>query len=46
MKPARPYPTLMEWCQSQHLNVETIEEKSPPFDDVFVKIIEMEAEHV
>jgi len=39
-------PTLMEWCQAQDLNVETIEEKSPPFDDVFVKIIEMEAEHV
>ena len=39
-------PTLMEWCQAQKLNVETIEEKSPPFDDVFVKIIEMEAEHV
>ena len=36
-------PTLMEWCQAQKLNVETIEEKSPPFDDVFVKIIEMEA---
>jgi ABC-2 type transport system ATP-binding protein len=39
-------PMLMEWCQAQKLNVETIEEKSPPFDDVFVKIIEMEAEHV
>jgi ABC-2 type transport system ATP-binding protein len=39
-------PTLMEWCQAQNLNVETIEEKSPPFDDVFVKIIETEAAHV
>ena len=39
-------PILMEWCQAQKLNVETIEEKSPPFDDVFVKIIETEAEGV
>ena len=39
-------PALIEWCQAQNLNVETIEEKSPPFDDVFVKIIEMEAAHV
>jgi ABC-2 type transport system ATP-binding protein len=39
-------PTLMEWCQAQSLSVETIEEKSPPFDDVFIKIIEMEAAHV
>ena len=39
-------PLLMEWCQEQKLKVETIEEKSPPFDDVFVKIIETEAERV
>lgn len=39
-------PSLMEWCQARKLNVETIEEKSPPFDDVFVKIIEMETAHV
>jgi len=39
-------PTLMEWCQAQKLNVETIEEKSPPFDDVFIKIIEMETANV
>lgn len=39
-------PALMEWCQVQNLNVETIEEKSPPFDDVFVKIIESETEDV
>ena len=38
--------TLLEWCQAQKLNVETIEEKSPPFDDVFVKIIEMETANV
>jgi len=28
------------------LNVETIEEKFLPFDDVFVKIIERETAHV
>jgi ABC-2 type transport system ATP-binding protein len=39
-------PQLMEWCQAQNLTVETIEGKSPPFDDVFVKIIETEAGHV
>ena len=39
-------PSLMEWCQAQKLNVETIEEKSPPFDDVFIKIIKTEAAHV
>jgi len=39
-------PSLIEWCQAQGLTVETIEQKSPPFDDVFVKIIETEAEHV
>jgi len=39
-------PSLMEWCQAQRLNVETIEEKSPPFDDVFVKLIEKETAHV
>ncbi|HXD10970.1 MAG TPA: ABC transporter ATP-binding protein [Anaerolineales bacterium] len=39
-------PLLMEWCQAKNLTVETIEGKSLPFDDVFVKIIETEAAHV
>ena len=39
-------PLLMEWCQTQNLIVETIAGKSPPFDDVFVKIIETEAGYV
>ena len=38
-------PTLMEWFQEKNLNVEMIEKSSPPFDDVFVKIIEMETAH-
>lgn len=33
-------PVLIELCQAQNLTVETIEKKSPPFDDVFVKLIE------
>jgi acylphosphatase len=39
-------PQLVEWAQAKRLTVETIEEKSPPFDDVFVKIIERETAHV
>lgn len=35
-------PMLVEWTQAQRLTVETIEPTSPPFDDVFVKIIEQE----
>lgn len=36
-------PSLMEICKAEGINVETIEEISPPFDDVFVKLIEKEA---
>jgi len=36
-------PSLMEFCKTEGINVETIEEISPPFDDVFVKLIEKEA---
>jgi ABC-2 type transport system ATP-binding protein len=39
-------PLLLEWSQAQKLNIETIEEKSPPFDDVFVRIIEKETANV
>ena len=35
-------PLLVENLNSQRLNTETVEEISPPFDDVFVKLIEME----
>ena len=35
-------PLLLEWTQAQKITVETIEEHSPPFDDVFVRIIEKE----
>jgi ABC-2 type transport system ATP-binding protein len=36
-------PALMEVCKTQGINVETVEQISPPFDDVFVKLIETEA---
>ncbi|HKY55496.1 MAG TPA: ABC transporter ATP-binding protein [Anaerolineales bacterium] len=39
-------PLLLEWTQAQKLTVETIEEKSPPFDDVFVRLIEKETANV
>jgi ABC-2 type transport system ATP-binding protein len=35
-------PALIEACRAARIDVETIEEISPPFDDVFVKIIEKE----
>jgi acylphosphatase len=33
---------LLEWCRAQKLTVEMMEQKSPPFDDVFIRIIETE----
>jgi ABC-2 type transport system ATP-binding protein len=33
---------LLEWSQAQKLTVEMMEQKSPPFDDVFVRLIEKE----
>jgi ABC-2 type transport system ATP-binding protein len=35
-------PALIEACKAERINLETIEEISPPFDDVFVKLIEKE----
>jgi ABC-2 type transport system ATP-binding protein len=35
-------PALIEACKVERINIETIEEISPPFDDVFVKLIEKE----
>jgi ABC-2 type transport system ATP-binding protein len=39
-------PLLLEWAQAQRLTLETIEEQTPLFDDVFVKIIEKETVNV
>lgn len=38
-------PALIEACQAEGVGIETIEEISPPFDDVFVKVLEKEADH-
>ena len=35
-------PALIEACKAERIQIETIEEISPPFDDVFVKLIEKE----
>ena len=39
-------PALIEASKAQRINIETIEEVSPPFDDVFVRLIEKEAVNV
>ena len=39
-------PVLVEWCQAQNLTVEMLDQKLPPFDDVFVQLIEKETAHV
>ena len=33
---------LLEWSQAQKLTVAMMEQKSPSFDDVFIRLIEME----
>jgi ABC-2 type transport system ATP-binding protein len=33
-------PDLMDWTQQNNIEVETIEEHQPPFDDVFVKLVQ------
>lgn len=32
-------PALLEWCKAEYLDVESIEEYLPPFDDVFVELV-------
>jgi hypothetical protein len=39
-------PALMEACKGEGITVETIEEILPPFDDVFVRLIERENANV
>jgi ABC-2 type transport system ATP-binding protein len=38
-------PDLMEWCQGRGCAVESIEEYLPPFEEVFVQIIQEEDRH-
>lgn len=33
-------PMILHWCQDQSLKVESIEEYLPPFDDVFVQLVQ------
>lgn len=33
-------PDLMEWGSAQNINVESVEEYLPPFDDVFVELVQ------
>jgi ABC-2 type transport system ATP-binding protein len=35
-------PALVDFCKAEWINIETIEEILPPYDDVFVKLIEKE----
>ncbi|MDQ4076826.1 MAG: ABC transporter ATP-binding protein [Chloroflexota bacterium] len=35
-------PALMEWSKEHNLEIDSIEEHLPPFDDVFVEIVEKE----
>ena len=35
-------PPLMEWARAQNLEIESIGEYQPPFDDVFVKLVKQE----
>jgi ABC-2 type transport system ATP-binding protein len=39
-------PALVEAAKAERVNIETIEEISPPFDDVFVRLIEKETANV
>ncbi|MCB0167176.1 MAG: ABC transporter ATP-binding protein [Anaerolineae bacterium] len=32
-------PALLEWCKSEYINIVSIEEYLPPFDDVFVELV-------
>ena len=33
-------PAIVEWCRNNNLTIESIQEYLPPFDDVFVKLIQ------
>ena len=38
-------PALIEACKAERINIETIEEILPPYDDVFVRLIEKETDN-
>lgn len=35
-------PAILEWCKAQNIEVESIRQYTPPFDDVFVELIKKE----
>ena len=37
-------PLIVKWCEENNLTIETIDEYLPPFDDVFVELIEGETQ--
>lgn len=37
-------PALLEWCQQEFVHVDSIEEYLPPFDDVFVELVNDETD--
>jgi ABC-2 type transport system ATP-binding protein len=39
-------PRLMEWARGHQLEIESIGEDQPPFDDVFVKLVKQEEEQI
>lgn len=41
-KASAALPLLLDWCQSEHIAVESASEHVPPFDDVFVALIKQE----
>lgn len=41
---ASAIPELMEWSNSQNMEVESIQEFIPPYDDVFISLIRQESQ--
>ncbi len=39
-------PALLEWARAQNMTVESVEEFVPPFEDVFVELVEPEVKNV
>lgn len=38
-------PALLDWCREQGVSIESVEEYTPPFDDVFVQLVERQRNH-
>lgn len=42
---SRAIPELIEWCDQNRVPVESIKEFTPPFDDVFIQIVQPEGQN-